>query len=187
MILDGYHINKAFLQLTSHASQYRSWGWQVLRGGTREQMEGLCSKLCEQAETEKQAREKGALARYVLGHWDAVLARREKGAPGCSAEGHVSHVLSARLSSRPMGWGRQNMEKMAGLRVMRFNGQPIRYEKDKTSPGLLYVPEVNSVEQSVKAVRKKVMDCYADLPIIRLGKTTYLYQAIKGLVFGLSS
>jgi hypothetical protein len=186
-VLDGYHINKAFMQLTSHASQFRGWGWQVLRSGTREQMEGLCSKLCEQAGTLKQAREKGELARYLLGHWDAIVARREKNAPGCSAEGHVSHVLSARLSSRPMGWGIHNMEKMAGLRVMRANDQPIWYAKRNTVPVCAYLPEKDSVAHAAMCVRKKVSDCFTDLPIIRLGKTTYLYEAIKGLAFGLSS
>lgn len=28
----------------------------------------------------------------------------KEGVIGCSAEGHVSHVLSSRMSSRPMGW-----------------------------------------------------------------------------------
>ena len=40
----------------------------------------------------------------------------------CAAEGHVSHVLSARLSSRPMGWSLDGAEKMAKLRAFYFNG-----------------------------------------------------------------
>jgi len=154
VILDGYHINKAFMQLTRHGSQCRGWGWQVLRSGTYDQMEGLCSMLCERAGTDKQVKEKRKLAQYLLGHWNEILARREKNAPGCSAEGHVSHVLSARLSTRPMGWGRQNMDKMAGLRVMRANGQPIRYEKKETAACFLYVPEKDSVMQASRAVSK---------------------------------
>ena len=187
MILDGYHINKAFMELTNHASQFRSWGWQVLRGGTRAQMEELCSKLLERASTERQAKEKREIARYLIGHWDAILTRREKGAPGCSAEGHVSHVLSARLSSRPMGWGKYNMEKMAALRVMRANDQAIRYERSHAYVTPLYIPEAGSIGQSVMSVRKRVADCFTDLPVIRLGKTSYLYQAVKGLAFGLPS
>lgn len=187
MVLDGYHINKNFMRLTSHAAQFRSWGWKVLRAGTREQMEELCFKLCERADTERQKKEKLELSGYLLGHWDAIVARREEGAPGCSAEGHVSHVLSARLSSRPMGWSRHNMEKMAGLRVMRANGQPIRYEKKQASSACSYVPEVNSMIQAAKRVRTRAEDCFTDLPIIRMGKFTYLYQAIKGLAFGACS
>lgn len=40
----------------------------------------------------------------------------------CAAEGHVSHVLSARLSSRPMGWSRTGAEKIAKLRAYYFSG-----------------------------------------------------------------
>lgn len=183
MVLDGYHINKAFMKLTSHAGQYRGWGWQVLRSGTREQMEELCSTLCKRATTDEQAKEKRELSRYLLGHWGTIVARREPGAPGCSAEGHVSHVLSARLSSRPMGWSRCNMEKMAGLRVMQANGLPIHYLKKQPVP-ISYVPEISSISSAAVSVRNRVMDCFTDLPVIRLGKSTYLYQAIKGLAFG---
>jgi hypothetical protein len=40
---------------------------------------------------------------------------------GCSAEGHVSHVLSDRMSSRPMGWSRQGCDKMSQLRAYYYN------------------------------------------------------------------
>ena len=52
---------------------------------------------------------------------------------GCSAEGHVSHVYSDRLSSRPLGWSRIGADKMARLRVYRRNGgnmlELVRYQK----------------------------------------------------------
>ncbi len=41
---------------------------------------------------------------------------------GCSAEGHVSHILSSRLSSRPLGWSRMGVDQMARLRVFVANG-----------------------------------------------------------------
>ncbi len=36
---------------------------------------------------------------------------------GVSAEGHVSHILSARLSSRPMGWSKTGVDQMARMRA----------------------------------------------------------------------
>ncbi len=39
----------------------------------------------------------------------------------CAAEGHVSHVLSARLSSRPMGWSILGAERIAKLRAYYFS------------------------------------------------------------------
>jgi len=40
---------------------------------------------------------------------------------GCSAEGHVSHVLSERLSSRPMGWSQTGADRMSKLRCYERN------------------------------------------------------------------
>ncbi len=39
----------------------------------------------------------------------------------CSAEGHVSHVLSSRMSSRPMGWSLAGAERIARLRAYYYN------------------------------------------------------------------
>ncbi|MCM1194902.1 MAG: UPF0236 family protein, partial [Firmicutes bacterium] len=40
----------------------------------------------------------------------------------CSAEGHVSHVFSKRMSSRPMGWSVAGAERIAQLRCFMYNG-----------------------------------------------------------------
>ena len=59
-----------------------------------------------------------------MSNWSAVKVRlmNKEGVIGCSAEGHVSHVLSSRMSSRPMGWSRIGTDKMAHLRAYYFNG-----------------------------------------------------------------
>ena len=45
------------------------------------------------------------LQSYALENWRAVMrSYHNKLLSSYSAEGHVSHVLSDRLSSRPMGW-----------------------------------------------------------------------------------
>lgn len=46
----------------------------------------------------------------------------EEGVVGSSTEGHVSHVLSSRMSSRPMGWSKKGVAKMAQLRAYYLNG-----------------------------------------------------------------
>ena len=54
---------------------------------------------------------------------------------GCSAEGHVSHVLSDRMSSRPMGWSRRGADKMCHLRAYYLNGgdmlELVRYQEEE--------------------------------------------------------
>ena len=56
---------------------------------------------------------------------------------GCSAEGHVSHVYSELLSSRPMGWSEQGSDNMCRLRCfVRNNGKEkiidlVHYRREK--------------------------------------------------------
>lgn len=62
------------------------------------------------------------LQRYALENWNAVMrSYHNELLTGCSAEGHVSHVLSDRLSSRPMGWSQTGADRMSRLRCYEKN------------------------------------------------------------------
>lgn len=68
----------------------------------------------------------------------------------CCAESHVSHVLSARMSSRPMGWSKSGADRIGKLRAFMFNKGDFRelvemqseitQEKEKQGN---YVPNVD--------------------------------------------
>ena len=63
-----------------------------------------------------------ALQSFVMGNWAAVMRTfHDKKVSGCSAEGHVSHILSERLSSRPMGWSKTGADRMSKLRCYEKN------------------------------------------------------------------
>ena len=53
--------------------------------------------------------EKGSNGMRTVYYWLGIMVRIDDGGVvwGCSAEGHISHVLSARESSRPMGWSKK--------------------------------------------------------------------------------
>ena len=54
---------------------------------------------------------------YFENNWESIQrAFHDKHVLGCSAEGHVSHVLSERMSSRPMGWSEVGSDRMCKLR-----------------------------------------------------------------------
>ena len=61
---------------------------------------------------------------YILSNWSAAKLRllHKEGVKGSSTEGHVSHVLSSRMSSRPMGWSRKGAAKMEQLRAYFIMG-----------------------------------------------------------------
>jgi hypothetical protein len=60
--------------------------------------------------------------KYILNNWAGIQNMLQTGYIGCSAEGHISHVLSSRLSSRPLGWSLKGAENVARLRVFGLNG-----------------------------------------------------------------
>lgn len=75
---------------------------------------------------------------FLLGNWEAIqTAFHDKHALGCSAEGHVSNVLSERMSSRPMGWSATGTDRMCKLRCyVRNYGRDkvidlVRYRREK--------------------------------------------------------
>jgi len=59
---------------------------------------------------------------YFENNWDSIQsAFHDKKVLGCSAEGHVSHVLSERMSSKPMGWSEVGSDRMCKLRCYFWN------------------------------------------------------------------
>lgn len=75
---------------------------------------------------------------YFINNWDALQrAFHDKHVYGCSAEGHVSNVLSDRMSSRPMGWSETGCDRMCKLRCyVRNNGRSkvvdlVKYRREK--------------------------------------------------------
>jgi len=78
------------------------------------------------------------VAIYFENNWDALQkAFHDKNVYGCSAEGHVSNVLSDRMSSRPMGWSEIGCDRMCKLRCyVRNNGRAkvvdlVKYRREK--------------------------------------------------------
>ena len=60
--------------------------------------------------------------KYLMNNWDAIqLAFHDEHVLGCSAEGHVSHVYSDRMSSRPMAWSETGSDTMCRLRCLTRN------------------------------------------------------------------
>ena len=63
-----------------------------------------------------------SLRAYLTNNWDAIQrAFHDNNVLGCSAEGHVSHMYSDRMSSRPMGWSKTGADSMCRLRCYRKN------------------------------------------------------------------
>lgn len=81
--------------------------------------------IIEETESETKKKAVKDCKRYILNNWEGIKRGYEKEYIGCSAEGHISHILSSRLSSRPLGWSLTGADQMARLRVYNANGGDI--------------------------------------------------------------
>lgn len=142
-------------------------------------------KLTE-SDTKKKAVKRAR--RYILNNWDGIEIKAEKGYEivGCSAEGHVSHVFSNRLSSRPKGWSEVGVAKMSKLIIYKKNGGQI-YD-------LVMAQKLREMEtrkrqiqdQLVKEMKNLSSSRYANawnsnLTVFSMGKKTGLFNDLRSL------
>ena len=68
-----------------------------------------------------------AAREYILGNWSGIMqwVRDKNKEVECSAEGHISHILADRMSSRPLGWSKTGADKMSRLRIYKRNKEDI--------------------------------------------------------------
>lgn len=131
-VLDEFHLKKYLLKMTRHmldsAEDARKEICEIVRNETRERFGEETAKLIAYTRTDAERRHVEEGAAYILNNWSAAKIRLagRKYVVGCSAEGHVSHVLADRMTSRPMGWSRTGADKMAHLRAYYYNQGDMR-------------------------------------------------------------
>ena len=140
--LDEYHLQKYLVRLTSHmkdsAEDARRELKEAIRKKTKAEFCDIVERLTDALPEGQRERGMNRLEEsrdYILSNWTAARIRllHKEGVVGSSTEGHVSHVLSSRMSSRPMGWSKKGAGKMAQLRAYYYNKgnmlELVRYQK----------------------------------------------------------
>lgn len=126
--LDKFHlvkyINAAANQMLDEKDIAKSELYRLLYKKNRKDFKAYTDKMKASAGNTKPVED---LQGYVLNNWAAAMrTMHNKVVKGCSAEGHVSTVLSDRLSSRPKGWSRTGADRMTVMRCYERN-----YGRDK--------------------------------------------------------
>lgn len=141
-VLDEYHLSKYLTSMTTHlwdsTEDARDILRETIRKGTKDDFNELCDRIYADAdEDDEGARNRVEKGRsYILNNWTPAKVRlqRRSGVLGSSTEGHVSHVLASRMSSRPMGWSKVGANQMARLRAYYWNKgnmlELARYQKE---------------------------------------------------------
>ena len=139
---DKYHlmkyINAAAAQMPDEKDNVKTELWHLLYSKQKNARKKFDTYTAAMMNSAKKAEKIEDLRKYVLGNWSAVRrALHNKLVNGCSAESHVSHVLSDRLSSRPMGWSQTGADRMSKLRCYdRNNGRAaiidlVKYSRER--------------------------------------------------------
>ena len=165
-VMDEFHIKKYLLKATAHlldsADDARKEILKIMKEGTKKDLKEVFQKIYASIEMESRLKRVKECEEYFLNNWSAIKVRLScrNQAKGCSAEGHVSHVLASRMSSRPMGWSEKGADKMAHLLAYKWNGgdmlELVRYQRKEELKKAAGAEEcILSATQMLRAERNK--------------------------------
>ena len=142
-VLDGFHIQeyiRRMARLAGDTEEKREENRKKIQGwiekGSRKELEGWAVQI-KTGMKEKDQKKLEESLKYIKNNWQGIRRRvkNKESINGSSTESHISHVLSSRLSSRPKGWCREGLDKMAQLRVYWKNGgsllELVKYQKEE--------------------------------------------------------
>ncbi len=183
LVLDRYHLSKYVAVATGHMNYTRKFMWEYINEGDLKNLKTLFEAILHETQEETKRQAVQEARRYILGNWEAIMNQYNRDYTGCSAEGHVSHILSSRLSSRPLGWSVQGVDQMARLRVFEANGGDIyellmRHKKQKEE-----AENRNRADRKVIDKRSQVgrPETIGNVTILNIGKTTNTYKFLREL------
>lgn len=88
---------------TAHIPYTQDILWRYINNLDKKNVKELLNSIIKitEAETKKKAVKESK--KYILNNWEGIERGYEDEYVGCSPEGHISHILSDRLCSRPLG------------------------------------------------------------------------------------
>lgn len=190
-ILDKYHLNKYITQATSHLedsiADVKQAIYDAFSFESKAEIKDIFNRILAVTTSPAKRKTVQNTRGYILNHWDGIIIINDDADArgGCSAEGHVSHIFSDRLSSRPLGWSRKGVDKMSRLRVYMANGGKVydlvMYKKEKEEKKIredIY----KQYDQEIRKRRKQYTDTWNNSFLeSQQGKMDGLHYALKSL------
>lgn len=189
-VLDGFHLKKYVKRMVrstgepEREAEVNEW----IKEGKKKELEEWVKEKAAVLE-EKEGKKLENSYGYIKRNWKGVRNRvgKKAGVLGSSTESHVSHVISSRMSSRPMGWSKEGAKKLSFLRIYWKNGGKMeqllseerKCEEKRGEEKILSAAELIHWEKQTKKHNGKYVDAVqARLNNYRLAKL-YLYPAIN--------
>lgn len=183
-VLDGFHLAKYVRKAIAHMPDcYNEMIWKYIDNLDKKSVKETLDLIIEQTEKETKKESIKKSKQYILSNWAGIERRYDEDYIGCSAEGHISHILSSRLSSRPLGWSLIGADEMARLRVYRANGGNIielisKKKEEKNKEERILKLDQRVVKRKLNSVIKESID---NIPLINDGRRTWGREYFKVL------
>ena len=180
-VLDEFHMKKAVNgivgKITKANKKEKEKQKKEIRTAIRRlnfvRFKEICYEILEE-EKEKTTRErKEDLMNYILNNVEGIknLYRNKKELHGCSAEGHISHIYSDRMSSRPMGWSTTNINNMSRLRTAKEDNISAEEILNK-SKKVIELKEIQKIRNQANAkIKESINFKPVNVPIMNFGTT----------------
>ena len=184
-VLDRFHLAKYIRAATAHMDYVRAPLMKYIRKGMKRAVADLFRVMLQETPSEPKKESIRMARTYIWNNWDGIQRQKAQGYVGCSAEGHVSHVLSDRLSSRPMGWSKEGLIHMSSMRIFSQNGGSFFNQLNKES--LRKSTEARILKLDRRVLRKANQVSGGVLPNVSFylqGKksgTSVVLKSIRGL------
>lgn len=190
-VLDKYHLGKYLVKSVAHMGEQAGIMKQMIEDEfsfeDKVAINEIYEKLIDFAESDSKKEEIEKARRYIMNNWGGIIIYNTRGheITGCSAEGHVSHLLSSRMSSRPLGWSKKGADNIAKLRAFVWNGGNIydllMYRKYKERQEERD-EERDAIVKSARARISKYNDSMShSVGAIESGKVGTLYEIMKSI------
>lgn len=148
-VVDKYHLSKYITKAAGHTENGCRAIWDSIHMQDREYLETVLETI--QGHPNSEGKDLRQAFRYIQSSFETTKHYFDEAYRGCSAESHVSHILSDRLSSRPRVWSASGIDRMARLRVEVANGGEIY-------PLLLQTKQARMREKTEIKMNKKIIE-----------------------------
>lgn len=130
-VMDKFHITEYVNRMINHLldsqNEAKEEIYKILYKHDYDAYEIFIGKLYQTSTNETTLKNISDGDTYFRNNFESICLRfsGDEHIIGCSAEGHISHILASRMSSRPMGWTIDGANKLTKLRLYKLNGGDI--------------------------------------------------------------
>lgn len=180
-VLDKFHLTKAINEIVGkenkenkkEKAEYKRRIYKSFYALDFNQTEEIIKEILAEEMEKTTRKRKEDLLKYILNNKEGItnLYKNQKELHGCSAEGHISHLYSARLSSRPLGWKTINVNNVSKLRLIKADKKEIK-EIVQNKRKVIEFKEIEKIRHIAKEkIKESINFKIGKIPAMEFGTT----------------